>query len=134
VINEKFLDVAKRLPPPMTAEEEAFSKVMKQVGPAFAALRAGIDGSNVENATKNAAVLKQAFTDTEAFFKPKKPDATLWAADARKHVESIQAAVTAGKFDEAKTTATTLQQACANCHGTYRERFDDGSFRYKGSR
>jgi hypothetical protein len=134
VINEKFLDVAKRLPPPMTAEEEAFSKVMKQVAPAFAALRSGIDGSNVENVTKNAAVLKQAFTDAEAFFKPKKPDATLWAADARKHVESIQAAVTAGKFDEAKATATTLQQACAQCHGQYRERFDDGSFRYKGSR
>ena len=93
VINEKFLDVAKRLPPPMNAEEEAFSKVMKQVAPAFAALRAGIEGSNVENATKNAAVLKQAFTDTEAFFKPKKPDATAWAADARKHVETIQAAV-----------------------------------------
>jgi len=135
VINEKFLDVAKRLPPPMNAEEEAFSKVMKQVAPAFAALRAGVDGSNVENATKNAAVLKQAFTDTEAFFKPKKPDATAWAAEARKHVESIQASVTAGKWDEAKATVGTLQTACGRCHGQYRERFDDGSFRYKsGSR
>jgi len=135
VINEKFLDVAKRLPPPMNAEEEAFSKVMKQVAPAFAALRAGVDGSNVENATKNAAVLKQAFTDTEAFFKPKKPDATAWAAEARKHVESIQASVTAGKWEEAKATVGTLQTACGRCHGQYRERFDDGSFRYKsGSR
>jgi cytochrome c556 len=135
VINEKFLDVAKRLPPPMNAEEEAFSKVMKQVAPAFAALRAGVDGSNVENAAKNAAVLKQAFTDTEAFFKPKKPDATAWAAEARKHVESIQASVTAGKWDEAKATVGTLQTACGRCHGQYRERFDDGSFRYKsGSR
>src|SRR6185503_10691097 len=79
VINDKFVDVAKRLPPPMNAEEEAFSKVMKQVAPAFAALRAGLDKSEAENANKNAAVLKQAFTDTEAFFKPKKPDATLWA-------------------------------------------------------
>jgi soluble cytochrome b562 len=134
VINEKFVDVAKRLPPPLNAEEEAFQKVMKGVAPAFAALRAGIDGSNAENATKNAAALKQAFTETEAFFKPKKPDATQWAADARKHVDTIQAAVTAGKWDEAKTTAGTLQQSCAQCHGQYRERFDDGSFRYKGSR
>jgi cytochrome c556 len=135
VINEKFLDVAKRLPPPMNAEEEAFSKVMKGVAPAFAALRTGVDGSNVENATKNAAVLKQAFTDTEAFFKPKKPDATAWAAEARKHVEAIQASVTAGKWDEAKATVGTLQTACGRCHGQYRERFDDGSFRYKsGSR
>jgi cytochrome c556 len=131
VINEKFLDVAKRLPPPMNAEEEAFSKVMKQVAPAFAALRTGVEGSNVENATKNAAVLKQAFTDTEAFFKPKKPDATAWAAEARKHVEAIQASVAAGKWDEAKATVGTLQTACGRCHGQYRERFDDGSFRYK---
>ena len=131
VINDKFIDVAKRLPPPMNAEEEAFSKVMKQVAPAFAALRAGVDKSDVENANKNAAVLKQAFTDTETFFKPKKPDATLWAAEARKHVETIQTAVAAGKWDEAKTTAGTLQQSCGRCHGQYRERFDDGSFRYK---
>jgi len=75
--------------------------------------------------------LKQAFTDTETFFKPKKPDATLWAAEARKHVETIQTAVAAGKWDEAKTTAGTLQQSCGRCHGQYRERFDDGSFRYK---
>jgi cytochrome c556 len=134
VINDKFVDVAKRLPPPMTAEEEAFSKVMKQVAPAFATLRAGLDKSDVEGANKNAAVLKQAFTDTEAFFKPKKPDATLWAAEARKHVESIQASVAAGKWDEAKTAAGTLQQACGRCHGQYRERFDDGSFRYKPER
>ena len=131
VINDKFIDVAKRLPPPMNAEEEAFSKVMKQVAPAFAALRAGIDSSNVENTTKNAATLKQAFTDTETFFKPKKPDATLWAAEARKHVETIQASVAAGKWEEAKTTAGTLQQSCGKCHGQYRERFDDGSYRYK---
>jgi hypothetical protein len=131
VINDKFIDVAKRLPPPMNAEEEAFSKVMKQVAPAFAALRAGVDKSDVENANKNAGVLKQAFTDTEAFFKPKKPDATAWAAEARKHVETIQTAVAAGKWDEAKTTAATLQQSCGRCHGQYRERFDDGSFRYK---
>jgi len=134
VINEKFIDVAKRLPPPLNAEEEAFQKVMKGVAPAFAALRAGIDKSEAENSTKNAAALKQAFTETEAFFKPKKPDATLWAADARKQVETIQAAVTAGKWDEAKTHAGTLQQACAQCHGQYRERFDDGSFRYKSSK
>src|SRR3954465_5814142 len=135
VINDKFVDVAKRLPPPLNAEEEAFQKVMKGgVAPAFAALRAGIEGSNVENATKNAAALKQAFTRTETFFKPKKADATQWAADARKHVETIQAAVAAGKWDEAKTHAGTLQQACAQCHGQYRERFDDGSFRYKGSK
>jgi hypothetical protein len=131
VINEKFVDVAKRLPPPLTAEEEAYQKVMRQVGPGFAALRTGIDASNAETATKNAAVLQKAFTETEAFWKPKKADATQWAQNARKEVETVQAAIAAGKWDDAKAHVATLGQACATCHGAYRERFDDGSFRIK---
>src|SRR6185295_15886787 len=39
VITTAGVDVAKRPPPPMTAEEEALSKIMKHVGPAQAALR-----------------------------------------------------------------------------------------------
>ncbi len=131
VITEKFVDLAKRLPPPMTADEEALSKVMKQLPPALAALRTGIDSSNVEGATKNAAMLKQGFTDTEAFWKPKKAEPTQWAHDARVKVEGIQTSIAAGKWEEAKTAAGTLQQACGTCHNTYRERFDDGSFRIK---
>src|SRR5258706_13003554 len=105
--------------------------MMKRWAPASAALRGGIDGSSDETATKNAAVLKQAFTDTEAFWKPKKAEPTQWAHDARLKVESIQTAVAAGKWDEAKASAGTLGQACTTCHGASRERFDDGSFRIK---
>jgi hypothetical protein len=131
VINDKFDDLAKRLPPPLTTEEEAFQKVMRQVGPAAAAFRPAVDSSNVEVATKNAAVLQKAFADTEAFWKPKKAEPTLWAQNARKEVEAVQAAIAAGKWDDAKTHAATVAQACGQCHGVYRERFDDGSFRVK---
>jgi cytochrome c556 len=133
VINERFVDLAKRLPPPLNAEEEAFQKVMRQVGPAFAALRPAVDASNAETAAKNAAVLQKAFTDTEAFWKPKKAEPALWAQNVRKEVEAVQAAVAAGKWDDAKAHAATVGQACAQCHGVYRERFDDGSFRIKPS-
>ena len=43
VINGAMTDLAKRLPPPMTPEELALSKVMKQVGPGFTALRQSVD-------------------------------------------------------------------------------------------
>jgi cytochrome c556 len=131
VITDKFVDLAKRLPPPMTADEETLSKVMKQFPPALAALRTAVDGSKAEDATKNAAVLKQGFTDTEAFWKTKKPDATQWAHDARLKVEGIQAAIAAGKWEDAKAAVPAVQQACGTCHNAYRERFDDGSFRIK---
>jgi len=131
VITDKFVDLAKRLPPPMTADEETLSKVMKQLPPALAALRTAVDGSKAEDAAKQAAVLRQGFADTEAFWKPKKPDATQWAHDARVKVEGIQAAITTGKWEEAKAAVPAVQQVCGTCHNTYRERFDDGSYRIK---
>ena len=87
-------------PPPMTADEETLSKVMKQLPPALAALRAAVDANKAEDATKNAMVLRQGFTDTEAFWKPKKAEPTQWAHDAKAKVESIQASIAAGKWDE----------------------------------
>lgn len=132
VINEKFVDLAKKPLPAMTAADVTLSKVMKQVGPAFTALRAGIDGSNAEAATRNVAVLKQAFAETEAFWKTKaRADATQWAADARKQIDLVEHAVATSKWDEAKGPAGTLGQSCASCHGVYRERLEDGTYRIK---
>ena len=85
------------------------------------------------NLTKeHAGALKQAFTQTEAFWKAKgKADATQIAADARKLAETIEADAANGKWDEVKTSAAALNTKCGACHGVYRERFDDGSFRIK---
>ena len=85
-------------------------------------------------AKENANVLKQAFVQTEAFWKPKgKPEATKFAEEARKLSEQISTAVATGNWDEAKTQAGTLGQQCAGCHGAFRERMDDGTFRIKTS-
>lgn len=134
VITTAGVDVAKRPPPPMTAEEEALSKIMKQVGPANTALRAALDKPDANAAKENANVLKQAFAQNETFWKPKgKADASKWAEEARKLSESISTAIAAGNIDEAKTHANTLGQQCAQCHGAYRERMDDGTYRIKSS-
>jgi mono/diheme cytochrome c family protein len=44
---------------------------------------------------------------------------------------TIDTAAAAAKWDDVKASAGTLGQKCAACHGAYRERFDDGSFRIK---
>ncbi len=131
VVNAKMLDVAKRQPPPLSAEEEAYSKMMKRVGPAFTALRNAAASSSADVAP-SAGVLKQAFTETEAFWKAKgKADAIQWAHDARTQAESIERDAAAGKWEAVTAAAATLGQRCQACHGAYRERFDDGSFRIK---
>jgi cytochrome c556 len=132
VIDTAGNDVAKRLPPPMTAEEETYQKLMKQVGSSNGALRKAIEGSDAKLAAENSAVLKKTFADVETFWKGRrKNDAADWAEDARKLSENIERSVAAGRWDEVKAHAGTLGKACQACHGAYRERFDDGSFRIK---
>lgn len=132
VINGAGVDLAKRLPPPMTPQEEAFDKVMKRVGPAFAELRKGMEASDAALTKKNALILKQAFGETESFWKDRdKDDAAKWAQDAKKIAESIEKSAGDGKWDEVKASATNVGKSCQTCHGAYRERFDDGTFRVK---
>ena len=132
VINVAGIDVMRRLPPPMTAEEEAYQKIMKQVGSSNAALRKGMEASDVKLASEHAVLLRQSFSEAEAFWKKRsRNDAVTWSQDAKKLSDTIHRAAAAGKWDEVKTAATTLGQTCQSCHAAHRERFDDGSFRIK---
>jgi len=134
VITTAGIDVAKRPPPPMTADELALQKIMKQVQPASTALRGAVDQMNVATSKEQAKILEQMFTQTEAFWKAKgKADASGWAGDARKDAETVDSAVAAGNWDEAKTAAATLNTRCATCHTAYRDRLDDGTFRIKAT-
>lgn len=132
VVNATGVDIAKVLPPPMTPEEIEFQKIMRQVGPANTALRGAIEKMDTAAVKEQAAVLSTAFTKTEAFWKTKgKADAQGFAAEAKKHADAITAAVGSGNWDGVKASAGPLGQQCASCHGAYRERLDDGSFRIK---
>lgn len=132
VVNDKMLDLARFIAPPMTPEEEGLQKAMRGLPGASGELRKGADGSNVELATKNVAALAAAFTETENFMKKRgKLDAVKWAADARANVLAVEKAAKAGAWDDAKKSAAAVGGACGTCHTPYRERLEDGSFRFK---
>jgi cytochrome c556 len=134
VITDAYVDLAKKPVPPMSADDVALSAVMKRVGPAVAAVRAAIDKQSADVVSKNAAALKQAFTETEAFFKPRgNGDASGWAHDARQHAELLESNVAAGNWDAVKASTAALGQTCQSCHGAYRERLDDGTYRLKAA-
>jgi hypothetical protein len=129
VINSKFVDLARFIPPPMTPEEEVLDKTMKAVGPANGALRKGVDGSNAELVKTNTAILTKAFADTEAFWRKRgRDDAVKLAQTARGASHAIETAASMGNWNEAKSQLETLGQQCASCHKVYRERGEDGSF------
>lgn len=136
VITTAMVDIARRPPPPLTPDEEAFDKVMKRIGPAFNAIRQAVTDAGGDSAGDAAETLKAAFAETEAFWKKRPmPDAQKWAAEARAQTDVLAEAVKAGKWDAAKAAAGSLQQTCSSCHAAHRERQDDGSYRIRmGSR
>ncbi len=132
VINTAMNDLARRLAPAMTAEEEAFQKVMQTVGAANGAFRTILEKTDAAGAKEQATALKAAFKSTEAFFnKYDKADAVGWAREAGKITEGLETAAAAGKWDEVKASTGSLGKTCQACHGAYRERYDDGAFRAK---
>ena len=132
VINHAMTDLAKRLPPPMSPEEQALSRLMKQIGPGFNTLRQAVTASNAADVTSQASMLNKAFTDAAAFWRTQAhPDAIQWTEDARHESDAIVAAAGRGDWDAVKASVPKLQSACSSCHTAYRERLDDGTYRYK---
>jgi cytochrome c' len=132
VINGAMTDLAKRLPPPMSTEELALSKVMKQVGPGFTALRQSVTASNGPDTAAQAAALKKLFGEAAVFWKTQtRPDAIQWTEDARLASDALETAAAKGDWDAVKAAVPKLQGACSSCHGLYRERLDDGTYRFK---
>lgn len=132
VITAAGTDLAKVLPPPMTEDEAAFDKTMKAIGPAFTGIRQAITNAGGGGAAEQAATLVRGFEETEAFWKKRGPVEThKIAAQARSNAIALQAAIQGAKWDDAKAASGSLQQACSSCHGTHRERLDDGSYRIR---
>jgi hypothetical protein len=128
VINSRFADVGRKPLPPPGAEEVSLGRAMKTIGPAFAALRAAVE----DVVTENAAKLKPAFTQAETSWDDLgQISAAEWAREALAHSASIEGAAAAGNWDGVKASAAALNQLCQNCHGVYRERQEDGTFRIK---
>ena len=132
VINGAMTDLARRLPPPMSPGELALSKVMKQVGPGFTALRASATAAKGPDTVAQAAALVKLFGEAAAFWKLQaRPDAIQWTEDAKTASAGIETAAGKGDWDAVKTAVPKLQAVCGSCHGVYRERLDDGSYRFK---
>ena len=132
VINSAMTDLAKRLPPPMSPEEQALSRQMKQIGPGFNALRQAATASNAADVAAHATAMNKAFGEAAAFWKPRPhPDAIQWTEDAKRETAAIAAAAGRADWDAVKASVSKTQSFCQDCHGKYRERLDDGTYRFK---
>lgn len=132
VINTAGIDIAKKPIPPMTADDLTLQKIMTKLPAAQGAVRKALDGKDLASTKEQATLLKDSFTQIEAFFKSKNnEEATKWATEGKNHADAILLNIGLNNVEAAKTSITPLGGTCASCHGKYRERMDDGTFRIK---
>jgi len=133
VINNAGIDIAKKPIPPMSADDLALQKIMTKLPTAQAAVRKSLDSKDMAGAKEQATLLKDSFTQIEAFFKTKNnADAIKIAAEGKQHADAMLVNLGMSNIEAAKTSVTPLGGVCGACHGKYRERMDDGTFRIKG--
>ena len=132
VINSAGIDIAKKPIPPMTADDLTLQKIMTKLPPAQGAVRKSLDSKDVAGSKEQATILKNAFTEIEAFWKAKgNEEATKWATEGKNHADSILVNLNMNNIEAAKTSITPLGATCASCHGKYRDRMEDGTFRIR---
>ena len=132
VLNSTYTELSKKPVLPPTANELALSEAMKAINPAFAALKAAVDGSNAGDVARNTAQLKPAFAQTEKIWDDVgQSSAGQWARDAQDFIASIEHDAAKGDWDHVKFAAGKLNALCGSCHTAFRDRADDGTFRMK---
>jgi hypothetical protein len=130
VLSSQYKELARKPLPPPGVEELAMNLAMKIIAPTSAALRTAVTESNVAAINENASKLKPALKQTEtAWDDLGVASAAQIARDAQDLVATIEKEAAAGRWDVARLSAGALSQQCTMCHGTYRERQEDGSFR-----
>jgi cytochrome c556 len=135
VIDNAGIDIAKKPIPPMTADDLTLQKIMTKLPAAQAAVRKTLDSKDAAGAKEQATLLKDSFTQIETFFKTKgNEEAMKFAGEGKNHADAILVNLGLNNIEAAKTSITPLGATCGSCHGKYRERMDDGTFRYKSAR
>lgn len=109
-----------------------YDKIMKEVGATVALLRKSMEGQNAEMAKQQADKLEMLFEDADDFWNARNVDeAQDLADDAAEHADHIEDAADEKDFAKAAEHMKLLTGTCAACHGKYRDKAPDGSYRIK---
>jgi cytochrome c556 len=103
-------------------QHRPYNLIMKDIQPAFAALRKDLDGNNGAAAAEDAAKLQALFTEVQGFWAPfDTQDAVGFAKRAGEAAATIGTAAKANDIKAAQASLAVIQKTCASCHFAHRE-------------
>ena len=108
--------------------------IMKEVGPTFNGLTAGMRGRAMPAAdvARDAEKLQNLFKEVSAFMHGKNLEKAVgWANEAANAAAELSKAAKANEVDPMKTAQGNIQKMCKTCHEVHREQLPDKSFKMK---
>jgi len=117
----------------MLAQTEAdFSGWMKGVAAANKGVKGAVAAKDAPAVTAAAKTLEDSFKQVEAFFSKKgTADASKLAKSNHEAANAMGKAATAGNWDLAQASATTIAGSCNTCHAAHREGEKGGPYKIK---
>ncbi len=110
---------------------DEYVKAMKDIRAAMQNVDKAVQASDFEAVSKNAAVVKDAFSLVEKYWNGKAEDALKLAQTAGKAASDLGVAAGLASGDGVAFSAKELNDTCTACHTAHRERLPDGSFQIK---
>jgi hypothetical protein len=116
------------------AQTRDLDPVMKEIGPTFTGLTAGMRGRSMSAAdvAKDADKLQKLFAEVGTFMKEKNiQDAVGMAKDAETAAADLAKAARANEADPMFAAQKAIQKQCGTCHAAHREQLPDKTFKLK---
>ena len=115
------------------AYQRSHPEIMQEVAPTRAALAESIESGDGPAAEEAAMKLQDLFAEVVPIYERMNlaPDAIMRANKAAAAAGEAAAAAKANNMEAAGVAHGMVQKACGGCHGQFREKADDGSYRIK---
>ncbi|MSU63634.1 MAG: hypothetical protein EXS31_14755 [Pedosphaera sp.] len=113
-------------------DEKQFQKLMKESGDIAKRMKPGIDGKDSAQVSKDGARIEEINKQMVAFWQAKKVEKAVKLSE--ESVASAKLVASSAKeqdWEKVKASLQGVMKNCKACHETYREKLDDGSYRFK---
>jgi len=113
-------------------QQRTHPEIMQAVSAANTSLRNNVTAANAEGIAADAGTLAGLFREAIPIYESRELDGAITLAkNAAAAATEAVAAANSGNMEAAGTFSGTVGKACNGCHMQFREKAEDGTFRFK---
>ena len=119
-------------PAQAAADEDAFKKMMKEIGGANGRVKKALETGKADGIEKDAARIAALFAEMGKWWEVKKSvQPVKWSKEAADAAQATAIAAKTGDVEKIKAAHGAFMKTCKSCHEAHREKLADGENKIK---